>query len=78
MRRPVGYAVGVLAVGTESRVVSETVDRDFVQNGQLPIEVIVTAPDQAMLERLVGAVRAAEDPPAVPDPRLAPAGVPSG
>ncbi|TQS46214.1 MMPL family transporter, partial [Cryptosporangium phraense] len=60
MRRPVVYAVGVLAVlllagapflrvefggidaralpsGTESRVVSETLDRDFVRNGQSPI-----------------------------------------
>jgi uncharacterized membrane protein YdfJ with MMPL/SSD domain len=67
MRRPVIYAVGVLAVlllagtpflrvefggidarslpaGTESRVVSETLDRDFVQNGQNPIEAVVTLP----------------------------------
>ncbi|MET7426878.1 MMPL family transporter [Dactylosporangium sp. NPDC005555] len=81
MRRPVLYAVGVLAVlllagapflrvefggidprvlpaGTESRVVTETVDRDFVQNSQLPIEAIVTAPDPAGLDRYVAAVRA--------------------
>nr|WP_232794111.1 MMPL family transporter [Pseudofrankia saprophytica] len=80
MRRPVVYAVGVLAVlllaaspflrvefggidprvlpaGTESRVVSETVDRDFVQNSQVPIEAIVTSPDPAGLERYVAAVR---------------------
>ncbi|GAB3842285.1 MMPL family transporter [Dactylosporangium cerinum] len=83
MRRPVLYAVGVLAVlllagapflrvefggidprvlpaGTESRVVTETVDRDFVQNSQLPIEAIVTAPDPATIERYVGAVRAVD------------------
>jgi RND superfamily putative drug exporter len=83
MRRPVGYAVGVLAVlllagspflrvqfggidprvlpaGTESRVVSETVDRDFVQNSQVPIEAIVTAPGQAGLDRYVTAVRAVD------------------
>jgi trehalose monomycolate/heme transporter len=83
MRRPVLYAIGVLAVlllagapflrvqfggidprvlpaGTESRVVTETVDRDFVQNSQLPIEAIVTAPDAADLERYVGAVRAVD------------------
>ncbi|WP_239160509.1 MMPL family transporter [Virgisporangium ochraceum] len=83
MRRPVLYAVGVLAVlllagapflrvqfggidprvlpeGTESRVVTETVDRDFVQNSQLPIEAIVTAPDPADLERYVAAVRAVD------------------
>lgn len=83
MRRPVLYAVGVLAVlllagapflrvefggidaralpaGTESRVVSETLDRDFVQNGQSPIEAIVTLPsagDQAALRTYVDAVR---------------------
>ncbi|GAB3512450.1 MMPL family transporter [Phytohabitans suffuscus] len=80
MRRPVLYAVGVLAVlllaaapflrvefggidprvlpvGTESRVVSETVDRDFVQNSQLPIEAIVTSPDPAGLAGYVAAVR---------------------
>jgi len=80
MRRPVLYAVGVLAVlllagspflrvefggidprvlpeGTESRVVTETVDRDFVQNSQLPIEAIVTASDRAGLERYVAEVR---------------------
>ncbi|MEV4515803.1 MMPL family transporter [Dactylosporangium sp. NPDC049525] len=83
MRRPVLYAVGVLAVlllagapflrvefggidprvlpaGTESRVVTETVDRDFVQNSQLPIEAIVTAPDPASIEGYVGAVRAVD------------------
>ncbi|WP_327000973.1 MMPL family transporter [Dactylosporangium sp. NBC_01737] len=81
MRRPVLYAVGVLAVlllagapflrvefggidprvlpaGTESRVVTETVDRDFVQNSQLPIEAIVTAPDPATVEAYAGALRA--------------------
>ncbi|BCB76557.1 MMPL family transporter [Phytohabitans flavus] len=80
MRRPVFYAVGVLAVlllaaapflrvefggidprvlpaGTESRVVSEAVDRDFVQNSQLPIEALVTSSDRAGLERYVAAVR---------------------
>ncbi|GAA3241469.1 MMPL family transporter [Dactylosporangium siamense] len=83
MRRPVLYAVGVLAVlllagapflrvefggidprvlpaGTESRVVTETVDRDFVQNSQLPIEAIVTAPDPAGIDRYVAAVRAVD------------------
>ncbi len=83
MRRPVTYAVAVLAVlllagapflrvefggidprvlpeGTESRVVSETVDRDFVQNSQLPIEAIVTARDEAGLERYVDDVRAVD------------------
>jgi RND superfamily putative drug exporter len=83
MRRPVLYAVGVLAVlllaaapflrvefggidprvlpaGTESRVVSEAVDRDFVQNSQLPIEAIVTSPNRADLERYVDAVRAVD------------------
>ncbi|WP_238008537.1 MMPL family transporter [Dactylosporangium sp. AC04546] len=83
MRRPVLYAVGVLAVlllagapflrvefggidprvlpaGTESRAVTETVDRDFVQNSQLPIEAIVTAPDPATLEPYVAAVRAVD------------------
>jgi RND superfamily putative drug exporter len=80
MRRPVVYAVGVLAVlllagapflrvefggidprvlptDTESRVVSETVDRDFVQNSQVPIEAIVTFSDRADLEHYVAAVR---------------------
>ncbi|SNQ47658.1 Membrane protein [Frankia canadensis] len=80
MRRPVRYALGVLAVlllagapflrvefggidpralpaGTESRVVSEISDREFVQNSQLPIEAIVTAPDPAGLERYVAAVQ---------------------
>ncbi|GGN22061.1 MMPL family transporter [Streptomyces fuscichromogenes] len=80
MRRPVGYATGVLAVlllaaapflrvefggidprvlptGTESRVVSETLDRDFVRNGQVPIEAIVTSSDRAGLERYAAAVR---------------------
>jgi uncharacterized membrane protein YdfJ with MMPL/SSD domain len=79
MRRPVLYAVGVLALllvagapflrvefggidaralpaGTESRVVSETLDRDFVQNSQTPIEAIVRS-DQAGLTRYVAAVR---------------------
>ncbi|MFI5958563.1 MMPL family transporter [Cryptosporangium sp. NPDC051539] len=77
MRRPVVYAVGVLAfllvagapflrvefggidaralpAGTESRVVSETLDRDFVQNGQSPIKAVVTGGD---LDRYVAAVR---------------------
>ncbi|GAA3392059.1 hypothetical protein GCM10020369_52320 [Cryptosporangium minutisporangium] len=86
MRRPVLYAVGVLAVlllagapflrvefggidtralpeGTESRVVSETLDEDFVRNGQSPIEAIVTVPagagegDPAGLAQYVAAVR---------------------
>jgi len=80
MRRPVIYAVGVLAVlllafapflrvefggidaralpaGTESREVSETLDRDFVRNGQSPIEAIVTS-DRAGLEQYVADVRA--------------------
>ncbi|MEX5635630.1 MMPL family transporter [Parafrankia sp. FMc2] len=80
MRRPVIYAVGVLAVlllagspflrvefggvdprvlpaGTESRVVSEIVDRDFVRNSQLPVEAIVTTSGGAGLERYVTAVR---------------------
>ncbi|MDT3439471.1 MULTISPECIES: MMPL family transporter [unclassified Pseudofrankia] len=80
MRRPVVYAVGVLAVlllagspflrvefggidprvlpaGTESRVVSEAVDRDFVRNSQVPIEAIVTSADRAGLDRYVAAVR---------------------
>ncbi|SHM94385.1 MMPL family transporter [Cryptosporangium aurantiacum] len=79
MRRPIVYAVGVLAVllvagapflrvefggidaralpeGTESRVVSEELDRDFVRNGQSPIEAIVTA-DSGALTQYVGAVR---------------------
>ncbi|MDG4798318.1 MMPL family transporter [Micromonospora sp. WMMD1082] len=83
MRRPVFYAVGVLAVlllaaapflrvefggidprvlpaGTESRVVSETVDRDFVQNSQLPIEAIVTSPDRVGLEGYIAAVRSVD------------------
>ncbi|MEV4138977.1 MMPL family transporter [Dactylosporangium sp. NPDC049742] len=83
MRRPVLYAIGVLAVlllagapflrvefggidprvlpaGTQSRVVTETVDRDFVQNSQLPIEAIVTAPDPATLEPYVAAVSAVD------------------
>ncbi|MFD4603283.1 MMPL family transporter [Streptomyces sp. NPDC058464] len=51
----------VLPTGTESRVVSETVDRDFVRNGQVPIEAIVTSPGRAGgragLERYVDAVR---------------------
>ncbi|KPM52435.1 membrane protein [Frankia sp. R43] len=46
----------VLPAGTESRVVSETSDREFVQNSQLPIEAIVTSPDQAALERYVATV----------------------
>ncbi|MEU1516436.1 MMPL family transporter [Streptomyces sp. NPDC005811] len=47
----------VLPTGTESRVVSETVDRDFVRNGQVPVEAIVTSSDRAGLERYVDAVR---------------------
>ncbi|MFC3572612.1 MMPL family transporter [Streptomyces yaanensis] len=47
----------VLPPGTESRVVSETVDRDFVRNGQVPIEAIVTSSDRAGLERYVDAVQ---------------------
>ncbi|MFD8002287.1 MMPL family transporter [Streptomyces mirabilis] len=47
----------VLPTGTESRVVSETVDRDFVRNGQVPIEAIVTSSGRAGLERYVDAVR---------------------
>jgi RND superfamily putative drug exporter len=47
----------VLPTGTESRVVSETVDRDFVRNSQVPIEAIVTSPDRAGPERYADAVR---------------------
>lgn len=47
----------VLPTGTESRVVSETVDRDFVRNGQVPVEAIVTSPDRTGPERYVDAVR---------------------
>ncbi|MFE2321737.1 MMPL family transporter [Streptomyces sp. NPDC059441] len=47
----------VLPTGTESRVVSETVDRDFVRNGQVPVEAIVTSSGRAGLERYVDAVR---------------------
>jgi RND superfamily putative drug exporter len=47
----------VLPTGTESRVVSETVDRDFVRNGQVPVEAIVTSSDRAGLERYVDAVQ---------------------
>nr|WP_230204959.1 MMPL family transporter [Parafrankia elaeagni] len=47
----------VLPEGTESRVVSEVTDREFVQNSQLPIEAIVTSPDPAGLERYVAAVQ---------------------
>ncbi|MGW4463764.1 MMPL family transporter [Micromonospora sp. NPDC004704] len=47
----------VLPAGTESRVVSETVDREFVQNSQLPIEATVTSSDRAGLEGYVAAVR---------------------
>jgi uncharacterized membrane protein YdfJ with MMPL/SSD domain len=95
MRRPVVYAVGVLAVlvlagapflrvefggidaralpsGTESRVVSETIDRDFLRNGQNPIEALVTLPAAATgnagLERYVAALR---DLPGVTDARIA-------
>jgi trehalose monomycolate/heme transporter len=67
MRRPVVYAVAVVAVlvalglpflrvtfggvdaralpaGTESRVVAETLDRDFTANAASPIEAVVTLP----------------------------------
>jgi uncharacterized membrane protein YdfJ with MMPL/SSD domain len=67
MRRPVVYAVGIVALllalglpflrasfggidarvlpaGTESRVVSETIDRDFTPNAASPIEAVVTLP----------------------------------
>ncbi|MFJ3779098.1 MMPL family transporter [Streptomyces sp. NPDC090075] len=47
----------VLPTGTESRVVSEALDRDFVRNGQAPVEAIVTASDRAGLERYVDTVR---------------------
>jgi trehalose monomycolate/heme transporter len=47
----------VLPEGTESRVVSEVVDRDFVRNSQLPIEAIVTVPDPAGLDGYLAAVR---------------------
>jgi RND superfamily putative drug exporter len=47
----------VLPEGTESRVVSEVVDRDFVRNSQLPIEAIVTVPDRAGLDGYLAAVR---------------------
>jgi RND superfamily putative drug exporter len=39
-----GIDARALPSGTGSRVVSETIDRDFVQNGQSPIEAVVTAP----------------------------------
>jgi RND superfamily putative drug exporter len=83
MRRPVLYAIGVLAVlllaaapflrvefggidprvlpaTAESRVVSETVDRDFLQNSQLPIEAIVTFDSRADLEKYVAAVKSVD------------------
>ncbi|QXE33206.1 MMPL family transporter [Streptomyces sp. GMY02] len=47
----------VLPTGTESRVVSETVDRHFVRNGQVPVEAIVTSSDRADLEHYVDAVQ---------------------
>jgi trehalose monomycolate/heme transporter len=82
MRRPVLYAVGIIAVlvalglpflrvtfggideralpaGTESRVVAETLDRDFAANATAPIEAVVTAPGgQADVTSWVAAVRA--------------------
>jgi trehalose monomycolate/heme transporter len=77
MRRPVLYAVGIVAIllalglpflrvtfggidaralpaGTESRVVSETIDRDFAANATSPIEAVVTGDPAAW----TGAVRA--------------------
>jgi trehalose monomycolate/heme transporter len=47
----------VLPEGTESRVVSEVVDRDFTRNSQLPIEALITGTDDAGLGRYVAAVR---------------------
>jgi RND superfamily putative drug exporter len=87
MRRPVLYAVSVVAVllalglpflrvtfggidtralpaGTESRVVAETLDRDFTANAASPIEAVVTLPagvesaaGQAALRSWVGSAR---------------------
>jgi uncharacterized membrane protein YdfJ with MMPL/SSD domain len=83
MRRPVLYAVGVIAVllalgapflhvafggidsralpaGTESRQVSETLDRDFPANATDPIQAVVTLPagaDARALDNWAGAAR---------------------
>ena len=77
MRRPVLYAVGIVAIllalglpflrvsfggidtralpaGTESRVASEVIDRDFTANATSPIEAVVTGDPTAW----AGAVRA--------------------
>ena len=70
MRRPVVYAVSIVAIlvalglpflrvsfggvdarvlpaGTESRVVAETIDRDFTRNAASPIEAVLTLPSAA-------------------------------
>jgi RND superfamily putative drug exporter len=90
MRRPVLYAVSVVAVllalglpflrvtfggidtralpaGTESRVVAETLDRDFTANAANPIEAVVTLPaaadtpeGQAALRSWVASARAVD------------------
>lgn len=51
-----GIDARALPAGTESRVVSETLDSDFVRNGQSPMEAIVTS-SPAGLEQYVSAVR---------------------
>src|SRR3954454_3711808 len=60
-----GIDVRVLPAGTESRVVAETLDRDFPQSPNGPINAIVTLPEpvaspegQAALQSYVGAVAA--------------------
>jgi RND superfamily putative drug exporter len=90
MRRPVLYAVSVVAVllalglpflrvtfggidpralpaGTESRVVAETLDRDFTANATSPVEAVVTLPaavdsaaGQAALRSWVDSARAVD------------------
>ncbi|MFI1030190.1 MMPL family transporter [Streptomyces sp. NPDC020951] len=55
-----GMDARVLPTGTESRVVSETLDRDFVRNAQAPVEAIVTSSDRIGLERYVDAVQAVD------------------
>ena len=45
----------VLPAGTESRVVAETIDRDFPRDVGSPIEAIVTLPDAGRLRRPAGA-----------------------
>jgi uncharacterized membrane protein YdfJ with MMPL/SSD domain len=60
-----GIDVRVLPAGTESRVVAETMERDFPQSPNGPINAIVTLPEavasaegQAALQSYVGAVAA--------------------